>query len=174
MDSKGPSAPTLHPNESELCLEAFGERDTARLGGILATLLPEGTIVGLEGTLGSGKTRLVQAVAAAAGCHNHLVVSPTFVLVQQYFGRRTITHIDAYRVGSIREFLELGVEEYFEGPGLVFIEWADRVTSALPSQRLAIIIHITGETRRQFVLRSSLKNSPWLLAEIAKAWGEAR
>lgn len=160
----------VSPAGEQLVLTAQNEGDTARLGKALAELLPDGTVVGLEGTLGSGKTRLIQAVAEAAGCHDHFVVSPTFVMVQQYYGKRTITHIDAYRVGSLREFLELGVEEYFDAPGLVFIEWADRVAQALPAERLDIVIHITGETQRQFVLKSSLRSHPTLLAEIQKAW----
>ena len=153
---------------------ARGEEETARLGQILATCLPEGTVVGLEGTLGAGKTRLVQAIARAAHCDRHFVASPTFVLVQQYSGDRLITHIDAYRVGSIREFLELGVEEYFEGPGIVLIEWADRVSEALPQARVTIQISIVGENDRLFVIQAPPDQYPGLLERIQAAWNEQR
>jgi tRNA threonylcarbamoyladenosine biosynthesis protein TsaE len=151
---------------------ARGEEETARLGQILARCLPEGTIVGLEGTLGAGKTRLVQAIARAARCDRHFVASPTFVLVQQYSGDRLITHIDAYRVGSIREFLELGVEEYFEGPGIVLIEWADRVSGALPRARVTIQISIVGENERLFLIQAPPEQFPGLLERIQAAWNE--
>ena len=103
------------------------ESATAALGAALAEVLPEGTTVALCGPLGAGKTRLVQAIAEAAGVDRGNVTSPTFVLIQEYHGRRTIYHIDAYRVRDEDEFESLGVEEYFEGDGLVLVEWADRV-----------------------------------------------
>ena len=153
---------------------ARGEEETARLGEILATCLPDGTIVALQGTLGAGKTRLVQAIAKAAGCGHHFVASPTFVLVQQYFGRRVITHIDAYRVGNIREFLELGVDEYFEGPGITLIEWADRVREALPEGSLTIQISIVGEKDRVFLMHAPPGYFSGLLEKIYEAWKEPR
>ena len=75
---------------SELHFDAASEADTDRLGAALAELLPAGTVVALTGTLGAGKTRLVQAVAAASGIDRLQVTSPTFVLCQTYRGRRTI------------------------------------------------------------------------------------
>ena len=50
-----------------ITLHANNEADTSRLGEVLANVLPDGTVVGLIGPLGAGKTRLVQAVAAASG-----------------------------------------------------------------------------------------------------------
>ncbi len=44
---------------------------------------------------------------------------------------------------DLDEFLELGVEEYFEGPGITLIEWAERVAECLPDDHLEIQIEIT-------------------------------
>ena len=129
---------------------ARNEADTRRLGAALAEVLPPGTTVALVGTLGAGKTRLVQALAEACGVPHETVVSPTFVLCQPYHGRRTLFHLDAYRLADDDEFLELGPEEYFESDGLTLIEWADRVSRCLPPERLEIHIHVTGETERTF------------------------
>jgi tRNA threonylcarbamoyladenosine biosynthesis protein TsaE len=126
------------------------ESDTDRLGAALAEVLPDGATVALCGTLGAGKTRLVQAIAEAAGIDRRNVVSPTFVLVQEHHGRRAVYHIDAYRLRNDDEFLALGPEEYFEGDGLVLIEWADRVASCLPPDRVEIRIHVTGDASRRF------------------------
>ena len=115
--------------------EADDEAATAALGAALADALPAGSTVALCGTLGAGKTRLVQAIAAAAGVDRRSVVSPTFVLIQEYAGRVPVYHIDAYRLRDEDEFRQLGPEEYFEGRGLVLIEWADRVRAALPAER---------------------------------------
>ncbi len=126
------------------------EHDTERLGRVLAESLPETATIALEGALGAGKTRLVQAIAAGCGIDASTVTSPTFVLCQPYQGTRRLYHLDAYRVNDLDEFLELGVDEYFEGPGLTLIEWADRVTLCLPDDRLEIRIDIKGRTGRLF------------------------
>ncbi len=130
--------------------ESADEAATARLGAALDRVLPDGSVVALCGTLGAGKTRLVQAIAEADGVDRRSVVSPTFVLVQEYCGRRPIFHFDAYRLRDEDEFLALGPEEYFESSGLTLIEWADRVAGELPSERLEIHIEVTGPQSRQF------------------------
>ena len=128
------------------------EADTAALGAALADVLPDGSVVALVGTLGAGKTRLVQAIAAASGVDPAVVVSPTFVLVHEYHGRRTIYHFDAYRLESDDEFLALGPEEYFDGPGLSLVEWADRVARCLPAERIEIQIEVMGAAERRFTI----------------------
>ena len=91
----------------------------------------------LIGTLGAGKTRLVQAVAAAVGVPRANVTSPTFVLVNEYTGGRLpIYHFDTYRLKDDDEFLNLGPDEYFDSNGLTFVEWADRVADLLPADRV--------------------------------------
>lgn len=122
--------------------EAFGNR--------LAQHLFAGAVVGLIGPLGAGKTHLVRAIALGLGIANSDVVnSPTFVLIQEYQARLPIYHFDAYRLASEREFAELGVHEYFEGNGVCLVEWADKVPTCLPAQRLEIRITIIGEEARR-------------------------
>ena len=133
--------------------DATNEADTDRFGAALAAVLPPGTTIALCGTLGAGKTRLVQAIAAACGVARDDVVSPTFVLCQRYQGDRTIYHLDAYRLHDDDEFRELGPEEFFESGGLTIIEWADKVADCLPDERLEIEIEVTGATARRFVVR---------------------
>ena len=76
------------------------------------------------------------------------VVSPTFVLCQEYHGTRTIYHFDAYRLRGDEEFQALGPEEYFRSPALTFIEWADRVPNTLPRERLEIIFDVQDDDVR--------------------------
>jgi tRNA threonylcarbamoyladenosine biosynthesis protein TsaE len=137
---------------SRLRFTAECEEATERLGAALADVLPAGTVAALCGTLGSGKTRLTQAVAAACGVARDDVVSPTFVLCRQYHGRRTVNHLDVYRLRDEDEFLQLGPEEYFDSDGLTFVEWGDRVTNCLPPDRLEIHIEISGDRARQFCI----------------------
>src|SRR5690348_3002435 len=135
----------------------FDAADLSRtrvLGAALADVLPDGSVVALVGTLGAGKTHLVQAVAEASGAPPGSAVSPTFVLINEYRGRREIYHLDAYRIKDDDEFLELGADEYFEGQGLSFVEWADRVTACLPRQRIEIRVLVAGPTSRRFEIAS--------------------
>jgi tRNA threonylcarbamoyladenosine biosynthesis protein TsaE len=129
--------------------------DTNHLGAVLADVLPEGTTVSLSGTLGAGKTHLVQAIAAACGIARENVTSPTFVLCQHYHGTKTIHHLDAYRLKDDDEFLELGVEELFASSGLTIVEWGERVEDCLPVDRIDLRIEIVGETAREFTLQAS-------------------
>lgn len=147
-------------------LTANNEHDTDRLGAALASELPPGTVVALIGTLGAGKTRLVQAVAAAVGVPRGVVTSPTFVLVNEYTGGRLpIYHFDTYRLKDDDEFLNLGPDEYFDSSGLTFVEWADRVADLLPAARIEIAIEVTGETSREFRVAAT---SPQLESILTK------
>ncbi|MFO0903612.1 MAG: tRNA (adenosine(37)-N6)-threonylcarbamoyltransferase complex ATPase subunit type 1 TsaE [Pirellulales bacterium] len=152
----------MHPDfddlpEWEFTFRADDESDTDRLGAALAACLPDGAVVSLCGTLGAGKTRLVQAVAAACEVPRDQVVSPTFVLCHEYHGQRTLYHLDAYRLADSDEFLALGPEEFFAGPALTFIEWGDRVEDALPPEHWRIDILVTSDHGRRFDFRCRSK-----------------
>lgn len=135
-----------------LTLTLENEQATERLGAALADVLQPSTVIGLIGTLGAGKTRLVQAVVRALGVPGG-VTSPTFVLVNEYRdGRMPVFHIDTYRLKDEDEFLNLGPEEYFESFGLTFVEWADRVEHLLPEDRLEIELEVTGDNSRRVTL----------------------
>jgi len=153
---------------------ASNERDTERLGTALANVLPPGTVVGLIGTLGAGKTRLVQAVAAAVGVPPGNVTSPTFVLVNEYQGGRLpIYHFDVYRLRDNDEFLELGPEEYFDSDGLVFVEWADRVADLLLPERLEITLEVTGSDSRRISIAGTTPRMEEVVSGIQAAIGSA-
>ena len=102
------------------------------------------------GTLGSGKTRLVQAVASASGIDVRNVVSPTYLILQEYQGERSIFHFDLYRLRDEDEYFELGPDEYFENSDLTFLEWSDRFEQYLPEDRLDIAVVIVDENQRDF------------------------
>ena len=126
---------------------------TDRLGRFLAESLPDGGVVALIGTLGAGKTRLVQAVAKYTGNAEDTISSPTFVLLHEYDGgSRPIYHFDTYRLETAEEFRRLSPDDYFEGTGLTLVEWADKFPEVLPANHLEIRIEPLGETIRRFHL----------------------
>jgi tRNA threonylcarbamoyladenosine biosynthesis protein TsaE len=155
-------------------LVANSEHDTERLGAALASELPPGSVVGLIGPLGAGKTRLVQAVVTALGVPAGRVTSPTFVLVNEYTsGRLPVYHFDTYRLKDDDEFLNLGPEEYFDSNGITFIEWADRVAALLPAEHLEITIDPIGENKRRIRLRGTSSKMETVVNHIRASFGEA-
>jgi tRNA threonylcarbamoyladenosine biosynthesis protein TsaE len=153
---------------------AKDEHDTARFGAALASVLQPSTVVGLIGTLGAGKTRIVQAVVEALGIPRGQVTSPTFVLINEYTGGRLpVYHFDTYRLRDTDEFLDLGPEEYFDSSGIVFVEWADRVAELLPVERLEIGVEVTGPTTRRITVTGTSPRMDELVSQIQAAYGLA-
>lgn len=134
---------------------ASNEADTERLGRALADAVRPGDVIALHGQLGAGKTRLVQAVAEELGCGDQLVNSPTFILIQEYDGRLPVYHVDAYRLKDCDEFFDIGGEEILADDGVCLIEWAEKVSEALPRDHLDIVISVTGEQTRTFEFRGA-------------------
>ncbi len=128
---------------------------TDQLGAAFAQQLASGTVIALCGTLGAGKTRFVQAIAVSLGVPRTAVVSPTFVLVQEYPGRMPVYHFDAYRLADEDEFLELGVDEYFHSEGISLVEWADRVAGCLPREHLVVQIEVESQNARRFTIHGT-------------------
>lgn len=103
---------------------------THEFGFQLGQKLPPGSIILLEGDLGTGKTTLVQGIGTGLGV-KELIVSPTFTLINEYTqGRIPLYHLDLYRLQS-QEVANLYPEVYWEGievePGITAIEWAQRL-----------------------------------------------
>jgi tRNA threonylcarbamoyladenosine biosynthesis protein TsaE len=114
---------------------------TARWGEALGKCLRPGDVIGLIGDLGAGKTTLTQAIARGMGITSP-VTSPTFTLLQEYPGPIPLFHLDPYRLERPEDLADLGLEEYFERGGVVIVEWADKVETLLPSDRLTLWLEI--------------------------------
>lgn len=140
---------------------------TSRFGHALGERLFRGAVVALVGTLGAGKTHLVRAIAEGAGVPDAcLVTSPTFVLLQEYFGRLPLYHFDVYRLPSEAAFADLGIEEYLDSDGACLIEWADRVPNCLPADHLVVRLEMTGPTARRATLLAAGPRHQLLLAAL--------
>lgn len=159
--------PPPSPPAPACVFTAADERATECLGALLADALEPGLVVALVGNLGAGKTRLVRAIAEAAGVDRREINSPTFVLVHEYEGRWPIYHFDTYRLHDAGEFVALGADEYFQSHGISFVEWADRVAETLPADHLRIEIVTTGDTSREFRITSTGSRSTQVIRRLA-------
>lgn len=110
------------------------------------------TVVALDAPMGAGKTTLVSRIAALLGAEDD-VTSPTFAIVNQYEGQRTIYHFDMYRIERIEEALDLGSEEYLSSGELCLVEWPEKIEALLPDDTMVVKIEILSDTARRFVIR---------------------
>ena len=134
---------------SEAGTLAMGER-------VAEMLLPAPKLIVLRGDLGTGKTTLVQGVAAALGAAEASdVTSPTFTLVHEYVGRKVrLYHLDLYRLETERELLTIGLEEIVEqADALVLVEWGEKFPSVVARADGEIAIEHAGGDERLFLVR---------------------
>ncbi len=138
-----PDVPPLN-SDQHVSLNLPTLEATQELGRLLGRSLPPGSILLLQGNLGSGKTTLVKAIGSGMGIQDP-IVSPTFVLVNEYdAGRIPLYHFDLYRLSS-KEVAEFTLEQYLDEqeyePGIMAIEWAERLGDRPP---YALTIHLSS------------------------------
>jgi len=114
-------------------------KKTEELGETLGKLLNGGEIICMTGDLGAGKTTLSQSIAKGLDINDY-VTSPTFTIINEYYGRHPLYHFDVYRINDVDEMYDLGYEDYFYGDGITIIEWANIIEDILPKERLNIDI----------------------------------
>ncbi len=155
-------------DERSLDLISHSEAQTRRFGARLGELLQSGDVICLEGELGTGKTRFIQGVGRGLGIEDP-ITSPTYTLVNEYSSKDVslvLYHIDLYRVQGPAETLTFGFEDYLYGEGACLIEWAERVLSILPSERLWITLRHLDETKRGILMTANGERYLRLLQEF--------
>jgi len=128
-------------------------QETVALGVLLGQHLTGGSVVCLNGQLGSGKTCLVQGIARGLEVPKDLyVTSPSYSLINEYPGRLRLFHVDLYRLDDLGELEDLGLEEILGADGVTVVEWAERMAGTLPDERLSVSISMVTDQRRAIVL----------------------
>ena len=110
------------------------------------------TVVAFDAPMGAGKTTLISRIAERLGAEDD-VTSPTFAIINEYVGERTIYHFDRYRIERVEEALDFGCEEYISSGELCLIEWPERIEPLLPEDTMVIKIEILSDTERRFIIR---------------------
>ena len=99
-----------------------------------------GDVLCLDGDLGVGKTVFTKGVAAGLGIKDD-VSSPTFTLIQEYYGGRLpLYHFDVYRIDGLLDMDDLGYEEYFYGEGVCLVEWGSMIKELFPENTIYVRI----------------------------------
>jgi tRNA threonylcarbamoyladenosine biosynthesis protein TsaE len=127
--------------------------ETFVLGETWGRTARRGTLIGLCGDLGAGKTQLVKGLARGLGIETR-VVSPTFALVNVYeSGRLTLFHLDLYRLETPEAVLAAGLEDYLSPEGVSVIEWADRWFGKRPVSQSQVHAEMSGGTAHSLAVR---------------------
>jgi tRNA threonylcarbamoyladenosine biosynthesis protein TsaE len=119
--------------------------ETLSIGRALALRFHAPMLVLLKGDLGAGKTTLTKGIISGLGAaKEEEVTSPTFTLIHVFEKKAEISadtksapqkslkiyHVDLYRIESENELATLALEDVlgeFE-PGIVIVEWSERLT----------------------------------------------
>lgn len=120
-------------------IDSHSPEETFNLGFKIGKRLKKGDIICLNGDLGSGKTTITKAIAKALGIEDN-ITSPSFTIVNEYYGDVELYHFDVYRIDDIEEMYDLGYEEYFFSEGICIIEWSNMIEEILPKERLVITL----------------------------------
>ena len=127
--------------------------ETEGIGRQFAKELNVGSILALEGELGSGKTQFTKGLVAGLES-SAPVTSPTFTIVHEYpGGRLPVYHFDFFRLENRESVAQLGLDDYFFGDGVSVIEWPDRFPEFIPEQARWILFEIRSETARMINIK---------------------
>jgi tRNA threonylcarbamoyladenosine biosynthesis protein TsaE len=129
---------------------SYSINDLENVVDYVMTLSDTCQVFTLTGSLGAGKTTLIQAILRRFGVEG-VITSPTFTYVNIYEGsnHEMIYHFDCYRIPTLDLFLEAGFGEYLYQPNsLSFIEWPEVVSPLLTHNVCHMTIDYEGIDKR--------------------------
>lgn len=133
--------------------------ETIEIGKNYAANLPAGSVIGLKGNLGTGKTQFVKGVAAYFEV-NEIVNSPTFLIVNEYVSNIAsnsglkIFHFDLYRINSPDELSTIGFDEYINNENSIsLIEWSEMAEKYL-NKHLKTVTFEYGEEENERIIKT--------------------
>ncbi len=126
--------------------------DTEEIGFRLGKVLRAGSVVGLYGDLGTGKTSMVKGIARAFGIHERDVTSASFTVIAEYPGKPPFYHIDLYRIGAGSDLESTGIWDYLGRDSVCVIEWAEKLGDAAIRDFIRVRIDDTGNDCREVTI----------------------
>ena len=109
----------------------------------------DNTVFAFHGEMGAGKTTFIRALCEVLGVDPEEANSPSFSIINEYRSDTTaelIYHFDLYRLESVEEALEIGVEDYFDSGALCLLEWPERIEPLLPDDTVVVNITVDPAT----------------------------
>ena len=106
--------------------------ETFELGKKIAQSVGDGSVIAMFGGMGMGKTAFTRGLAQGLGIDPKNVSIPTFAIVHEYSGKRTLYHFDMYRIESWDDLYSTGFFDYLDTPAVIAVEWSENIENALP------------------------------------------
>ena len=105
--------------------------------------------------MGAGKTTFIAELCRALGVEEDATNSPSFSIINEYRSATTaelIYHFDLYRLESIEEALDIGVEDYFDCGAVCLLEWSERIEDILPDDTVKVEIKVNDDESRDLII----------------------
>ena len=115
-------------------------------------LVKNAKLFAFHGEMGSGKTTLITVICKAKGVEE-LISSPTYSIINEYrfYENKTekkIYHLDLYRLNSMEEIIQAGVEDCIYSGDICFVEWPEKAPGLLDEKTVHVFIEILDDTTR--------------------------
>lgn len=120
-----------------------------------AALMGDETVYAFRGEMGAGKTTFIRELCRALGVEDDLANSPSFSIINEYRSDKTaelIYHFDLYRLESVDDALEIGVEDYFDSGALCLLEWPERIEPLLPDDTVTVNVNVNPDMSRKMTV----------------------
>lgn len=130
-------------------LVAYQESDLTSIASEVVQQLGGRKIIALKGQMGAGKTTFIRYLAKVMGVKDE-VSSPTYGYVNEYesslYG--PVYHFDLYRLETLEDAYNIGIEEYLYSGGICIIEWPEVIQTLLGNDTLWIEFNVAQNENR--------------------------
>ena len=133
-------------------IEIDGLEGLEKAADRFVSLMDDYTIFAFYGEMGAGKTTFINALSRRLGVEEDMANSPSFSIINEYRSDTTaelIYHFDLYRLESLEEAMDIGVEDYFDSGVLCLLEWPERIEPMLPDDTVRVDIAADHDSGRR-------------------------
>ena len=112
-----------------------------------------------HGAMGAGKTTIITALCKEKGVKD-TISSPTFSIINEYRftnneGEKKIYHLDLYRLNSMEEIIQAGVEDCIYSGEICFVEWPEKAPEFLNENTVHVYIDIMNSNIREVKIETT-------------------